>query len=64
MSKRDNFFTDLENFKTIDLKRIIYFITFPFSFGFTEFGRFVYRPYIHKNNINDFGFADSIGNSI
>ena len=63
MSKSNNIFTNSENFTVIDLKRILYFFTFIFSFGLTEFGRNVYRPFIYENNINDFGFADSIGNS-
>jgi len=32
------------------------------AFFVTEFGRFVYRPYVRRNDINDFGLADSIGN--
>ncbi len=28
----------------------------------TETGREVYRPYIYGNQINDFGFADVVGN--
>ena len=28
----------------------------------TEFGRFIYRPYVRRNDISDFGLADSIGN--
>jgi len=57
-----NFFSSEEQIKTIDTLRIIYFITFLLSFMFTEFGREIYRPFIYKNNINDFGIADSIGN--
>ena len=63
MAKSNNFFTDKEQFKTIDTYRIIYFITAGFWFVVTETGRFVYRPFIYDNNINDFGIADSIGNS-
>ena len=59
----NNFFTDKEQVSTIDTFRIVYLITALFSFLLTEFGRFVYRPYIYENNINDFGIADSIGNS-
>jgi hypothetical protein len=58
-----NLFTDKDQIKTIDTYRIIYLIIGMVSFLFTEFGRFVYRPYIYNNNINDFGIADSIGNS-
>lgn len=61
-SSKKILFTDLEHFRTIDLRRIIYFITFIFSFILTEIGRFHYRPFIYENNIKDFGIADSIGN--
>ena len=63
MGNTNNFFTDKEQFKTIDTKRIVYLITSISAFLATEFGRFVYRPYIYENNLNDFGIADSIGNS-
>ena len=29
----------------------------------TEIGRNIYRPFIYSNNIDDYGIADSIGNS-
>ncbi len=32
------------------------------AFGVTEFGRYIYRPHVRQNNLNDFGLADSIGN--
>lgn len=32
------------------------------AFFITEFGRFVYRPYVRRNDLNDFGLADCIGN--
>ena len=48
--------------RTVDTKRIVYFVVFLLSFLFTEFGRYVYRPFIYNNHINDFGIADSIGN--
>ena len=63
MGNPNNFFTDKEQFRTIDTYRIIYFITAVFWFIVTETGRYVYRPFIYENNINDFGIADSIGNS-
>lgn len=62
MNAQNNFFTDRESIRTIDTKRIVYLITSIFAFLATEFGRFVYRPYIYENNINDFGLADSVGN--
>ena len=62
MKSPNNFFTDKEQFRTIDTIRIVYFATFVLAFIFTEFGRYVYRPFIYHNHINDFGIADSIGN--
>ena len=60
---RKNFFTDKASLKTIDKLRILYLIITVVSFSLTEIGRFIYRPYIYSNNIDDFGIADSIGNS-
>ncbi len=51
-----------EQIKIIDTHRLLYFVTFVFSFLITEFGRNVYRPYIYGNHINDYGLADAIGN--
>jgi len=62
MKSSNNIFTDKEQLKTIDTIRIVYFVVFLLSFLFTEFGRYVYRPFIYNNHINDFGIADSIGN--
>jgi len=62
MKSSNNIFTDKKQMKTIDTKRIVYFVVFLLSFLFTEFGRYVYRPFIYHNHINDFGIADSIGN--
>jgi hypothetical protein len=42
--------------------RGVYFVTFAFFFILTEIGREIYRPYVYQNGINDFGFADVIGN--
>ncbi len=63
MKSQSNFFSDKEKIRTIDTFRIIYFVTFLISFGLTEIGRFIYRPFIYENAINDYGIADSIGNS-
>jgi len=62
MKLKNNFFLDKENVRRLDTFRIIYFVMFLLSFGLTEIGRFVYRPFIYENNINDFGIADSMGN--
>jgi len=50
-------------FRNIDTLRIYYFILFLISFGLTEIGRLLYRPFIYDNHFNDWGIADSIGNS-
>ncbi len=55
-------FTDRETFRTIDLFRLLYLLTAVVAFVLTEAGRYVYRPYIYRNDINDFGIADSMGN--
>ena len=57
-----SYFIDKERFKKFDVLRLIYFISFLFSFALTEIGRYIYRPFIYENNINDFGIADSMGN--
>jgi hypothetical protein len=58
----DRFFTTKESIRTIDTFRIVYACLAILSFALTEIGRFVYRPYIYANGINDFGIADSMGN--
>lgn len=63
MISSKNYFLDKEKFLTIDKLRVYYSILFILSVLITEIGRFVYRPFIYNNNINDFGIADSIGNS-
>lgn len=64
MEKNNNFFTDKASIKTIDSKRIVYFVIAVLFFFLTEIGRNIYRPYIYSNNIDDYGIADSIGNSL
>lgn len=56
------FFTDRETFRTIDSFRLLYAVTAVVAFLLTEAGRFIYRPYIYRKGINDFGIADSMGN--
>jgi hypothetical protein len=63
MKKQNNFFTDKASIKTIDRLRVIYFGIAVLFFFITEIGRNIYRPFIYSNNINDYGIADSIGNS-
>ena len=62
MKSQNNFFFDKEKIRTIDTFRILYFVTFLITFLLTEIGRYIYRPFIYENNINDFGLADSMGN--
>lgn len=57
-----SYFFDKNRLKTFDTLRLVYFVTFLLSFALTEVGRYIYRPYIYQNNINDFGLADSMGN--
>ena len=63
MANQNNFFTDKNVIKTIDIFRIIYMIIAVLAFFITEAGRYIYRPFIYANEINDYGIADSIGNS-
>ena len=44
--------------------RVAYLIAFVGCFIATEIGRKVYRPFIYRNHIDDWGIADSIGNSL
>ena len=62
MKSSNNFFLNKNTFRIIDTLRIYYAILFILTFALTEIGRFVYRPFIYSNHINDFGIADSIGN--
>jgi hypothetical protein len=62
MSSASNFFTDKAHFSIIDTRRLTFLAATVLAFFGTEFGRFVYRPFIYQNNINDFGLADSVGN--
>lgn len=59
---KSSYFLDKENIKRFDTFRLIYSAIFLISFGLTEIGRYIYRPFINENNIYDFGIADSMGN--
>jgi hypothetical protein len=61
MLMEDVFFSRNRVFK-VGTMRGVYFVTFAVFFILTEIGREIYRPYIYQNGINDFGFADVIGN--
>ena len=62
MKKHNNFLTEESAIRTIDRYRICYIITAITMFLITELGRHLYRPFVYKNEINDYGLADSIGN--
>ncbi len=57
------FFTKERLFKRSSL-RFAYLIGFVSFFVLTEIGRKFYRPYIYRTHIDDFGIADTIGNSL
>ena len=44
--------------------RVVYVVAFLCAFALTELGRFVYRPYAYRSGLNDFGIADTMGNSL
>jgi len=48
-------------FKTNTIRIYFLFIA-GIAYFITETGRFIYRPFIRSNGIQDFGLADSIGN--
>jgi hypothetical protein len=57
----DVFFSRNRIFK-LGPMRGIYFVIFAIFFILTEIGREMYRPYVYKNGIDDFGFSKVIGN--
>ena len=62
VDKVDGFFFSQDRVLRLSPVRIAYVLTFVILFVLTEFGRKVYRPFIYANSINDFGFADVVGN--
>ena len=44
--------------------RVAYVVVFVCAFILTELGRFVYRPYAYRVGLDDFGLADTMGNSL
>ena len=42
--------------------RIVFLAIAVVAFAITEFGRYVYRPYVREHGVNDFGLTDCIGN--
>ncbi len=63
MANPDHSFTNEGRVRTIDTCRIVYLVTAAFWFLSTEIGRYAYRPFIYARKIDDYGIADSIGNS-
>jgi len=49
---------------TWDGRRTAFVLTFLLAFALTEFGRTVYRPFVYRAGLNDFGIADTMGNHI
>lgn len=58
----EDFFFSKERFTKLSSIRLAYFLLFVFFFLLTETGREVYRPFIYRHQINDFGLADVVGN--
>lgn len=42
--------------------RLVFIFVAATAFAVTEFGRFVVRPYVRDNGIDDYGLTDTIGN--
>lgn len=60
----DDFKKEISNWK-FTKQKAIYFAIGMIALLFYEFvARPYYRPYIYKNNINDFHIADTLGNSL
>ncbi len=56
------YFTTREQFFKPSWSRLAFLVLGAGAFVFTEFGRYVYRPYVYEHGINDLGLADSVGN--
>jgi hypothetical protein len=42
--------------------RLLFLLIAIVAFALTEFGRYAYRPWVNECGIDDFGFANSVGN--
>ena len=62
VSKKDGFWLSPDRVLRFSPLRAACLISFSALFVLTELGRKVYRPYIYRSGIDDFGFADVIGN--
>jgi hypothetical protein len=60
--KKDGLMFSLDRALHFGPLRAAYLMTFAALFVLTELGRKIYRPYIYRNGIDDFGLADVIGN--
>lgn len=58
-----NFKEELRNWKFTRYKAINFAIGISALLIYEFIGRPIYRPYIYKNNINDFHIADTLGNT-
>ena len=58
----EDLFLNKNRFLKLGPIRGVYFVLFAFFFLLTEICREIYRPYIYRNRIDDFGFADVVGN--
>ena len=58
----EGLFFSKDRFSKFSRMRVTYIIAFAVAFVLTEVGREIYRPFIYQNGINDFGFADVMGN--
>lgn len=59
----NDFITELKNWKLTKYKAINFAIGISALLIYELIGRPIYRPYIYKNNINDFHIADTLGNT-
>ena len=51
-----------DRFRRITPLRIVYLLLAIGAYLLTEAGRFVYRPWVYREGIADFGLADMVGN--
>lgn len=58
-----DFKTELKNWKLTRYKAINFAIGITALLIYEFIGRPIYRPFIYANNINDFHFADTLGNT-
>jgi len=54
---------DRDRLFQLNPRRGVYMLTGGLAFLVTELGRNVYRPWVYGNGIQDWGIADTLGNS-